>query len=315
METNFDKALDMIAKAENILVLAHQSPDGDAVGSMVAIGLGLKQMGKNVDYSAGQNRYNLENIIEEMQCFDKNIKEHYDLAVVVDSSTVDYIHNNEYIARCDNVLIFDHHDTNMGYGNVNVLFPNAAACGEIIYDFLVYANVNITKEIAQAVFVAIVTDTGNFVYSNTTANCHKIVADIYEKYDDFYVIAEYLKLKPLNSIKMLSIGLNALHLYHNGRFIVSTLLYKDGFGPELDKNTDSLTDIIRYAYGVDVAVIARQIGEDMFKCSMRSSEDKYDVSKFSQMQGGGGHTKAAGFNYEGKIEDLLKLLEDYFNTL
>lgn len=315
MKIDFEKAKEMIAKADNILVLAHQSPDGDAVGSMVAMGLALKKLGKSVDYVAGTNRYSLEEIIDEMKYFNKDIKDHYDLALVVDSSTYDYVYGNEYIQKCDNLLLFDHHDTNIGYGDVNVIEPNAAACGEIIYRFLQYMGIEIDRGIAEGVFVAIITDTGNFVYSNTTAESHRIVAEIYDKYDNFYAIAEFLKLKPLDSIKMLSIGLGALHYYADGRFIVSMLLYKDGFCPELDKNTDNLTDIIRYAHGVDVAVTARQIGENLFKCSMRSSEEKYDVSVFSKEHGGGGHKKAAGFNFEGDEQALLALLEEYFNSL
>lgn len=315
MKNEFNSALDMIKKADNILVFAHQSPDGDAIGSMCAVGQGLKKLGKNVDYIAGENRYSLEKIIDEMKYFNKNIKDHYELALVVDSSTVDYIHANEYLKICDNILVFDHHDTNTYYADVNVVDSSAAACGEIIYKFLNFADIEIDKSIAECIFTAIVTDTGNFVYSNTTADSHRIVAELYDKYDDFYIIAEFLKLKPIESVKMLSIGLGNLHMYQNGRFIVSVLSYADGFSESLNKNTDTLTDVIRYVHGVDVAVVARQINVDTYKCSMRSSEEKYDVSEFCFANGGGGHKKAAGFNFTGSEDKLLKLLEEYFSSL
>ncbi len=311
---NFSEARDAVNKAKSVLIFAHRSPDGDALGSMAAMGLALKGMGKIVDYVPGDINTLLAAVIPETCNFLGTKLKNYDLAVVVDSSSADYAFGfDENRARCKEVLVIDHHETNELYGNINIVNANSAACCEIVYRFLQALGIVITKDIARAIFVGISTDTGSFVYSNTTAETHRIVAELYEKYDDFFEVAEHLKMKSQDTVSLLKIGLNHCSFYNDGKFLVSVLLFKDGYVPGTDN--DPLIDIIRYIDGVEVAVLVRQTGEDSFKLSFRSADERYDVSGFCKSHGGGGHAKAAGFNYEGSFDELKILIEDYFNTI
>ena len=314
--TNFKDALTAVKEAKTVLIFTHRSPDGDALGSMSAIGLALKNMGKSVDYLAAESKGSVRESIPEALNFVGTALEKYDLAVVVDSSSASYAYGFlENKSKCDKVLVIDHHATNEFYGDINVVKPNAAACCEIVYRLLQQLEVEITKDIAHSIYVGIATDTGNFVYSNTTAETHRITAELYEKYDDFFEIAEKLKTHSEETALTLKIGLNHCDFYRNGKAVISYLLIKDGYDPLWDAETDPLMDAVRYINGVEIAAFVKQTGENCFKVSMRSGSDDYDVSFFAKAQGGGGHAKAAGFDFVGKISDLTELIKEYFGVI
>ena len=314
--TKFNDAVNAVKRASTVLIFSHRCPDGDALGSMSALGLALKALGKKADCIVGESKGAAKESIPEVRNFTGATLEKYDLAVVVDSSSASYAYGFlENRNKCKQVLVIDHHATNEAYGDINIVMPNAAACCEIIYRFLQQLDVEITKEIAHSIFVGIATDTGNFAYSNTTCETHRIAAELYEKYDDFFLIAEKLKTHSFETVSAVRLGLNNCEFYKNGRAVITYLLINDGYDPMWDAETDPLIDAVRYINGVEIAALVKQTAENRFKISMRSANDKYDVSMFAKEQGGGGHDKAAGFDFCGSISSLTELIKEYFGVV
>ncbi len=313
---SFNEAASAVNEAQTVLLFTHRSPDGDALGSMSALGLALKALGKRVDYLAAATKSSAAESIPEVCNFTGANLEKYDLAIVVDSSSASYAHGFlENKNKCAKTLVIDHHATNEFYGDINVVNSEAAACCEIIYRFLRELGAEITKDIAHSIFIGIATDTGSFAYSNTTAETHRITAELYDKYDDFFEIAEKLKTHSLETALTIKLGLNHCEFYKNGKAAIAYLLSIDGYNPMWDAETDSLMDAVRYIKGVEIAAFVKQTGENSFKISMRSGSDNYDVSAFAKTMGGGGHARAAGFDFCGNISDLTDLIKEYFGAI
>lgn len=311
IKPDIKKAAVSLKKCESVLIFAHQGQDGDAFGSMLSIGLALKSMGKHVDYIADKNKNALENIFDEAKNFNKPSLEHYDAALIVDCSTKDYVYGGHYIEKCDKTIIIDHHFTNEHFGDVNSIEPLCSATGELIYTLIKYLSVPISHQMAHALFVAISTDSGNFTYSNTTSYTHKIMVELYELFDDFYITADYLKFNDSDVLDALTIALNHRYIYAEGALCIVEMNYKDGYNDEMFVNSDVIINTLRYIRGIELFVLVRQTSQDSYKISMRSDSSDYDVSEISRQFGGGGHKKAAGFSYTGELERLHEYFKEY----
>lgn len=308
MKASLSEAAAALKKAESVLIFAHENPDGDALGSMIAAGLALKALCKRVDYRCGTDKSGFFPLFAESEKLNMPMQTRYDAALVLDCSTKEYAFDSDKMKACGMVIALDHHDTNSGYADLSYVEADSAATGEIVYNLIAELGVALTAQMADAVFLAMITDTGNFTYSNTTARTHRIAAELYERFDGLYEIAEYIKTVEPENVELLHVGLDNLCMYAGGRMVMSLLTYEGGFPPGLDCDSEILTNTVRYMRGVEMVVIVRQTGVDTYKISMRSAAEKYDVSAVAASFGGGGHTKAAGFNYKGDIDGL----RDYF---
>lgn len=308
---DFSEIKEAVKEAESFLLFCHQNPDGDAIGSVTAMGLALKALGKKADYVVEDDKYGIRRILPESGCFNILSEESYDVALILDCSTFEYMYGNGLVSRCAKTVVIDHHDTDPGYGDINLVDGDSAACGEIVYLLIRELGVDITREMAHALYISLSTDTGNFVYSNTTERTHRIASELYGLYDDYHVIAESLMFCPRAVLDCMKIGLSTVEISPDGSAAYFALLYRDGYTDEMNVNTDGLLDAVRYTDGVKVTVYVRQTAEDVFKMSMRSTSDDRDVSLFAGRMGGGGHKRAAGFSYKGTYEDLEKLIKEY----
>ncbi|NLW69861.1 MAG: hypothetical protein GX061_02100 [Eubacteriaceae bacterium] len=308
------KAIEVIASCESFLLFSHEAQDGDACGSMTALGLALKALGKRVDYVADTNKLNLNNLLEETRFFNQ-YTDGYQVAICLDCSTREYLFGNDKLSLCEKILVIDHHGSNMGYGDVNVIYPTASACAELVYELIKALNCEITHQIAHSIYVGLITDTGNFAYSNTTELSLKIASELYELFDDYYLTAEFIKMKDAEIIDILKIGFDNCRMFNGGKLISAALLFRDGYSADNVTDADILTNTIKYINGVVVSVTIRQTGQDSFKLSMRSADFDHDVSLFCSKYGGGGHIKAAGCTFKGTYESLMEVLEDYANRL
>ena len=300
-----------LKKCNSVLLFAHQNPDGDAIGSMFAAGMALRQLGIRVDYRIGEDRSGLAELFGEKKRANLPVQYSYDAALVVDCSTRSYIHDSEKLGLCKKMIVIDHHDSNEGFGDMCHVEADSSSAAEIVYLLVRELGVEITSDMARAIYVGIVTDTGNFIFSNTTARTHRIVSELYEYSDDFYEICEYIKTKDMASLKILKIGLDNVEFYAGGKLAVTSITYEDGLEPDTVCDTDPLTNAIRYTKGVLVAVMIKQKAPDTYKISMRSAEDRYDVSIIAKQFGGGGHIKAAGFDFKGDLNDLKEYFIKY----
>jgi bifunctional oligoribonuclease and PAP phosphatase NrnA len=215
------------------------------------------------------------------------------------------------------VINVDHHHDNTRFGDLNLIVDDASSTAEIVRDVLAALEVELTPEIAEALYVALVTDTGRFQYSNTTPKALRLAADLVEAGADVhgifrlvYVTVQFAKLK------LLARALSRAELYDDGRLVVSYLL-KDDFaevGAE-EPYSEGIIDYLRAVEGAELAVLIREPPREdgpTRRVSLRASIDELDVSAIARGSGGGGHRQAAGFSSEASIEDITAFVRREF---
>lgn len=306
-----------LKQADSILIFAHKNPDGDAVGSAVCMGLMMKSLGKKIDYCLEEDSKGYAELFEEGSNLYGALSDHYDIALILDTSTVNYVYNSEQISRCDKIMLIDHHQTNEGFGDCVYIDPSAAATGELIFLLAEEMNIPLTIDMAHALYVSLSEDTGNFTYSNTTARTHKIISQLYKVCNDFYLITDKLKMYDRTRLLLTQAALQHVRYYHNNKLIIAALTLDNGIINYLDTeiNTDGIIDLIRNVKGCHLAVFVKEISKDNYKISLRSNDEAIDVADISKEFGGGGHKKAAGFSYSGKYNDLEKYIIQFADKL
>jgi phosphoesterase RecJ-like protein len=211
----------------------------------------------------------------------------------------------------------DHHHDNTRYGRINLIVPEASSTGEIIRDLLTELGVELTPAIAEAIYVALDTDTGRFQYTNTTPKAHLLAAELIgngvvpqEVYRQIYESVPFVRQK------LKGIALNRARLYEHGRMIASYLLRSDfvelGVGEEY---AEGVIDELRSVEGVELAMTVREPPEPPgapCRISMRSATEALDVSAIARQRGGGGHPRAAGFSSDESVEEIIEFVRSQF---
>jgi phosphoesterase RecJ-like protein len=237
----------------------------------------------------------------------------FDLVIALDCSELNYLYGSEYMKNAAEVIVIDHHVTNKKYGKINCVFESAAAVGEIIIDMYEYENIQISTQAASWLYLSLATDTGNFRYSNVTANTHKKVATLYEIRDDFSAINKKIEEYGLTRLKYLSRIIDNIDLSSDDKVIISYISLNDYMNKIMDEEADmqlqNMIDILRNVESVEVAVLIKQAESELFKVSLRSNGD-FDVASVAKLYGGGGHKKAAGCNMSGDIDTVIKNLKN-----
>ena len=314
MKIEIKKFAELIKTMDSVLIFAHKNPDGDAIGSAVCAGLLLKECGIDVDYCLGEDTKGYLSLFEEGVNFKNELKSSYDAALLIDTSTPSYVYDNEKIKRCDKIFVIDHHISNEGFGDYTYHDSTAGATGELIYQLAVAMQITLTKQMAHAVYLSIIEDTGNFTYSNTTGRTHQIVSHLYEVTDDFYTISEKLKMYPKSKLLLTKIFLDNVKFYYQDKMIIASL-FQDSDIDYLNMDTDGLINMIRQVRGCILSVFIKELAQDTYKISMRSADNNVDVASISSTFGGGGHKKAAGFQFHGQYDELIKYFLEYAEKL
>lgn len=298
--------LDALSNASSFLIMAHQKPDGDAIGSMIALGKGLKQTGKTVHYAADGSIEEKLCCFEEVQYFNQDIQNHYDAAVFVDCSTYDYAVRPENDWEADQLIVIDHHKSNIGYGNINFIEETAAA-SELIYRILTALSVSIDDEMADALYAGISTDTGQFQYSNVTWQTHEIISRLYQIKSDYTDLSKRMhSVKSVEQFKMFGAACDSLKLTENGKlaWIYLPIHVIEAYGGAVNI-TDDIASLGVNVKGTVLAVTVKEIETGHFRVSLRSVDPwPVDVSCFAKKYGGGGHRQAAGFSWHQSLELL-----------
>jgi len=304
--------LNLLKQSKKILIITHMGPDGDAVGSVCALGILLKELNKDVTYIMDSLISDKMKIGNEARYFNQSTDDRFDLAIALDCSEKTFLFGHEYLDSAEKVIVIDHHITNKKYGDINYVSPDVAAVGEIIMDIYDILGMRIGYEAAAWLYLSLATDTGNFRYSNVTANTHKKAAILYEIRNDFDTINKKIEGYGLTRLKYLSKVIENIMLFGDNKVIVSYISLDDYNNKMLDKETEmqlqNMIDVIRNVENVQVAVLLKQFKEDEFKISLRSNGD-FDVAAVAKKFGGGGHKKAAGCNANGNISDIISDLK------
>ena len=302
-----DEILKQINKAENIVILTHESPDGDAVGSSLAMKLIIEEIGKNADviipeYSRLFNFLPAANEIKK----DSNI-EQYDLAIAVDNADLKRLAKHEYFENAKYTIQIDHHGSNNMYADLNYVNPVSPACCEVISGMVKYYEINITKDIGTCLMTGIITDTGGFRHSSITPETFEFTADLIRLgVDEPDIYKRVLRTNTRANFELSKLAMDRLEILEDGKVTFTYINKKD----EKEVNAEpgdheGLVEIGRDIEGVEVSIFIRQReeNEDVYKVSMRSGS-YVNVSDICFVFGGGGHIRAAGATIQGNVEQV-----------
>jgi bifunctional oligoribonuclease and PAP phosphatase NrnA len=312
---------DAIRPHDRFLIVTHENPDGDALGSILAMKLALDQLGKDsVMYLYGDAPLPAEYAFMPLAELRRRLPEDWRdrVLLALDCANESRIGPDpEPLQGALLVIDIDHHHDNSRFGAVNLIVPNASSTGEVLRDVFAGLGVEITPEIAEALYIALVTDTGRFQYSNTTAKALRLAAelvdagaDVHRIFRDVYETVQFAKLK------LLARALERAKIYDGGRLVVSYLLRSDftDIGAA-EAYSEGIIDFLRAVEGADMAALIREpprSGRPARRVSLRASNDELDVSAIARKSGGGGHRQAAGFSSDASIEEITDFIEREF---
>ena len=309
---SFKKIGNVLNEGNSILIFPHINGDGDAIGSAVALCRALRKMGKT-SYILTEDKIpqNLQFLIKDYVTEDFSAVENPDICVCVDCGDFSRFpkRKGKFLSGKLKVCI-DHHRTSEPFCDYNYIDPKAAATGELIYRLLVAMEIELDKEIGEALFAAITMDTGNFQYSNTTKETHEIVAKLYDTGIDANGVSVelYERVSP-EKIKLESEILSNLKISDDGKlaigFVSRKMLGETGAKPEDSEGTVSQ---IRSIDGVEIAVLIKEKEDFLCKASLRGKHYA-DVSKIAEAYQGGGHTKAAGCTLHMALDEAIGAIE------
>jgi phosphoesterase RecJ-like protein len=319
--------LTLVAKAirehDRFLVTTHENPDGDALGSLLATTLALRALGKDavmfltgeVPLPAEYTFMPLAGLLRGTPPPDAGERVLLALDCANDSRLGA---SAETLLRAPLVIDVDHHHDNTRFGDINLVVADASSTGEIVRDLLAELGVPLTAELAEPLYVALVTDTGRFQYTNTTPKAHRLAAELLEAGVDVrrvfrgvYESVQFAKLK------LLARALERAQIYDGGRIVVSYLLATDfaEVGAE-EPYSEGIIDFLRAVEGADMAVLIREPPRPdapRHRISLRSNADEVDVSAIARASGdGGGHRQAAGFSSELSVDEITEFVRREF---
>lgn len=301
--------IQLINDHDEIMLLTHVSPDGDALGSTFALNSYLKDLGKKTyvvhnDQVPSNLMIVANDEIYTEETFD-GLGVNPTLVFSMDSGDEGRLGTRVKYLKGRRSICIDHHITNVGFCDYNYLDPKASSTGELLYELLFTDDMPISKEVASAIYVAILMDTGGFRYSNTSSRTMEVVAKLFAAgihYVDLNI--EVYQNVPVNKFKMTNLILSTLELSHDNRvgfvYITEDMLKTSNL--ELD-DTDGVIENVRDIDSVEVALFIKEVSPNVYKGSARSKRF-YDVSSYCMQFGGGGHVHAAGFTIEGSFEEI-----------
>jgi len=316
--TELDMVVDELRDAERLLLITHENPDGDALGSILGMHGVLRLLGKDVLMFMPADQFPLPHEYKEMP-FDGVITEPPPdmtdrLVVFLDCGNADRMPVDFIAESGARIVNIDHHHDNTRFGSVNLVVPHASCTAEIVYGLSKQLGVEVTPPIAEALYVGLITDTGKFMYQNTTPEAHRMAAELIEIGVD--VQAVYRRLYenlPWARLQLLSRALNRISRYDDGRITVTHLRTEDfrETGSQ-EEDSEGIVDHIRSIEGTAVAVLVRELlaadRAGRRKVSLRAPNGAVDVSRIAREMGGGGHRQAAGFSTALPLPELLERL-------
>ncbi len=293
-----EKIGEVIKTGIHIGILPHIDGDGDCIGSSFALLLALKKLGKNAKVVVEEDIPPVYSFLpgQYTKSDELSAEDTFDMIICLDSGDEGRIKDRLHLLHNSKVTVnIDHHITNTKFAQHNYVDPDSAATGEIIYDLIRLLGIEIDREIAANLYVAIATDTGGFRYSNTTSRTHHIVANLLQADIDIASInRKVFETVTLSKLKLLSDAANRIELYGDGKiaFIALTREFIKEAGAN-DDDTDGLASLPRTVEGVEVGILLTEKEPQKVKVSFRSNE-YVDVSEIASLFGGGGHMRASG---------------------
>jgi bifunctional oligoribonuclease and PAP phosphatase NrnA len=317
LTSDVDLVADAIRAGDRFLLTTHENPDGDALGSLLGTHRLLETLGKDSVMFLTAKEFPLPveyRFLPLEEVFHEPPADVADRVVVfldcgnIDRTSADFLQNGD-----NKTINIDHHHDNTRFGTINLVDVDASCTAEIVYDLAGLLDVPLSPEIANALYVGLVTDTGKFMYENTDARSHRMAAglidagvEVNEVYRRLYEHA------PVEKLKLLARALEAITLADDGRLAVTYISADDYAATGASEAlTEGIIDHLRTIDGNVVAAVVRDQPENdraARKVSMRSTDGRVDVSAIARVNGGGGHRRAAGFSTDMPYEQIVDFL-------
>jgi phosphoesterase RecJ-like protein len=317
--SDLDLVAEEIRSGDRFLLTTHENPDGDALGSLLAMNRILEALGKDSVMFLAAKEFPLPveyRFLHLEEVFHEPPADLSDRVVVfldcgnIDRMPVDFVQSGG-----TKVLNIDHHHDNTRFGTVNLVDVDASCTAEIIYELAGLLGVELTEEMANALYVALVTDTGKFMYENSDERSHRMAAGLIEsgvRVNEIY--RRLYEHAPIEKLKLMARALERIELHDDGRLAVTYISKQDyedtGASEAL---TEGIIDHLRTIDGTLMAAVVRDqadSGRAARKVSMRSTDGAVDVSAIARVHGGGGHRRAAGFGTDLPYEQVVEFLRE-----
>jgi bifunctional oligoribonuclease and PAP phosphatase NrnA len=319
--TDLQAVAEAIRSNDRFVIAAHENPDGDALGSMLATALALEGLGKDVVmYLSGNaptpGEYSFLDLAKLQRELPADLADR--VLIAVDCANERRIGPEPTrVEGAKLVLNVDHHHDNSSFGAVNLIVADASSTAEIVRDLLRELAAPLTPDIAAALYVGLVTDTGRFQYTNTTPKSLRLAAELVEAGADVHGIFRHVyETVQFAKLKLLARALERAQLFEGGRLVVSYLLRDDfaDVGAE-EPYSEGIIDYLRAVEGSEMVALIREPPRNegpARRISLRSSHDEVDVSAIARSAGGGGHRQAAGFSSERSIDEIVDFIRREF---
>jgi phosphoesterase RecJ-like protein len=303
---------------DRFLLITHENPDGDALGSTLAAKLALDELGKDsVMYVSGLAPLPAEYKFMPLDDLRRQLPEDAGdrVLLALDCANESRLGEGEAALEAAPLVVnVDHHHDNTRFGKINLVVADASSTAEIVRDLVRELGVELTPDLAEALYIALVTDTGRFQYANTTPKALRLAAELVEAGANVHrVFQSVYESVQLAKLKLLARALERAQVYEGGGIVVSYLLKTD-FAEvgAAEPYSEGIIDFLRAVEGADMAALIREPpapGRPARRVSLRSSSDEVDVSAIARASGdGGGHRQAAGFSSELEIPQIVEFL-------
>jgi phosphoesterase RecJ-like protein len=306
---------------DRFIVTTHENPDGDALGSLLAMTFALRELGKDADmYLFGEvpipNEYEFMDFAGIVR--GPNPDSTGQVVVALDCANERRLGPEmALLEKAQLVVDIDHHHDNTRFGKVNLIVGHASSTGEILADVFRELGVSLTPQIAEALYIAVVTDTGRFQYANTTAKALRLAAELVEAGADVHrVFQGVYENVAFAKLKLVARALENAEVFEGGRVVVSHLEREDfeHAGAE-EPYSEGIIDYLRAVEGTELAALIREpptANGPTHRISLRTTEADLDVSAIARKSGGGGHRQAAGFSSEASVEEITEFIRREF---
>ena len=311
------KIINHLKNSNHIIIASHKNPDGDAIGSLIAMGLALEALNKNITLYNESPIPSAYRFLPSVERIVRQIKETntYDTAIILDCADFQRIGKiSSVISKIPVIINIDHHITNTRFGDLNLIDTSACATTEIIYNMLIEMALPINNNaIATSIYTGILTDTGSFRFANTNKSAFAICEKMVEAGADPYDVALHVYGRySLGRIKLLNMALESIEISDNGK--MSMMILTKGMLDETGTQLEDINGFINYAKNIEdvkVAVLIHKLSNgngvpkktNDYHVSLRS-DGTVDVAVIASSFGGGGHNRAAGFNIESTLSNI-----------